>query len=91
MTAAASDGVGVGKVSLFVNGRLADMRYAAPYTFAWAPKRKGRYTLEVRAADAAGNIGRKSVTVVAATAAPRRGGDADAAGSSRECAPKRGR
>src|SRR5439155_798622 len=41
VTAAASDGVGVGKVSLFVNGRLADVKYAAPYAFAWAPTRKG--------------------------------------------------
>ena len=66
VTAAASDGVGVGKVSLFVNGRLAGVRYAAPYAFAWAPTHKGRYALEVRAADAAGNVGRKSVTVAAA-------------------------
>jgi hypothetical protein len=67
----ASDGVGVGKVSLFVNGRLADIKYAAPYAFSWAPKRKGRYKLEVRAADAAGNVGRKAVTIGAAHA--RRG------------------
>jgi hypothetical protein len=66
VTAAALDGVGVGKVSLFVNGRLADVKYAAPYAFAWAPTHKGRYSLEVRAADAAGNVGRKSITVAAA-------------------------
>ena len=75
-TAAASDGVGVGKVSLFVNGRLADVKYAAPYAFSWAPTRKGRYSLEVRAADAAGNVGRKSVTDRGRARAPRRGGDA---------------
>jgi hypothetical protein len=69
----ASDGVGVGKVSLFVNGRLADIKYAAPYAFSWVPNRKGRYTLEVRAADAAGNIGRKSITI---TAAHKRRGEA---------------
>ncbi len=66
ITADASDGVGVGKVSLFVNGRLADIKYAAPYAFSWAPKRKGSYKLEVRATDAAGNVGRKAVTVAAA-------------------------
>jgi len=66
VTAAASDGVGVGKVSLFVNGRLADVKYAAPYAFAWAPAHKGRYSIEVRAADAAGNVGRKAITVTAA-------------------------
>jgi hypothetical protein len=71
VAALASDGVGVGKVSLYVNGRLADVKYAAPYTFAWSPRRRGRYTLVVRAADAAGNVGRKSVTIVAAHA--RRG------------------
>ena len=74
----ASDGVGVGKVSLFVNGRLAGVKYAAPYTFAWAPARRGRYPLEVRAADAAGNVGRKSLTVAAAHA--RRGAARDAVG-----------
>ncbi|MDX6442060.1 MAG: hypothetical protein QOE43_1789 [Gaiellaceae bacterium] len=62
----AFDGVGVGKVSLFVNGRLADTEYATPYAFSWVPKRKGRYKLEVRAVDAAGNIGSKSITVAAA-------------------------
>jgi hypothetical protein len=67
----ASDGVGVGKVSLFVNGRLADVKYASPYVFSWTPKRKGRYKLEVRAADAAGNVGLTAVTVAAAHA--RRG------------------
>ena len=71
VAAGASDGVGVGKVSLFVNGRLAGVRYAAPYAFAWAPARTGRYRLEVRAADAAGNVGRTVATVAAAH--PRRG------------------
>jgi hypothetical protein len=45
--------------------------YAAPYTFAWTPAREGRYRLEVRVADAAGNVGRTSVTVAATRA--RRG------------------
>jgi Bacterial Ig domain len=71
IAANASDGVGVGKVSLFVNGHVAEVRYAAPYAFGWAPKHKGRYKLEVRATDAAGNVGRKSITVAIARA--RRG------------------
>jgi hypothetical protein len=71
IAANASDGVGVGKVSLFVNGRIAEVKYAAPYAFGWAPKRKGRYKVEVRAADAAGNVGRRSVTIAVAHA--RRG------------------
>jgi hypothetical protein len=73
VTAAASDGVGVGKVTLRVNGSVADTRFAGPYSFAWRPKRAGRYTLEVRAVDAAGNVGRK-LLVVAAKQAKR--GDA---------------
>jgi hypothetical protein len=71
IAAGASDGVGVGKVSLFVNGRLAGVKYAAPYSFAWTPARAGRYRLEVRAADSAGNIGRRVTTIAAAH--PRRG------------------
>jgi hypothetical protein len=66
--AAATDGVGVGKVSLYVNGALAQVRYASPYSFSWLPKRSGRYTLEVRAADAAGNVGRSVVRVAASHA-----------------------
>ena len=76
VAADATDGVGVGKVSLFVNGRLADVKYAAPYAFTWAPARKGRYPLEVRAADAAGNVGRTSRRSSRSEAAPRRVGDA---------------
>ena len=71
VAAAATDGVGVGKVSLFVNGRLAGVRYAQPYGFTWAPARPGRYRLEVRAADAAGNVGHVVTTVAAVH--PRRG------------------
>lgn len=73
VAATAADGVGVGKVTLLVNGSVAGIRYAGPYTFAWRPPRAGRYRLEVRAADAAGNVGRTAV-VVAATRAMR--GDA---------------
>jgi hypothetical protein len=65
VTAAASDGVGVGKVMLRVNGTVADTRFAGPYAFSWRPKRAGRYTLEVRAFDAAGNVGRKLLVVSA--------------------------
>jgi Bacterial Ig domain len=65
VTAAAADGVGVGKVTLRVNGAVADTRFSGPYTFAWRPKRAGRYTIEVRAVDAAGNVGRKLLVVSA--------------------------
>jgi Bacterial Ig domain len=65
VAATASDAVGVGKLSLYVNGAPAEVRYAAPYAFSWLPKRAGRYTLDVRAADASGNVGRAIVTVAA--------------------------
>jgi len=71
VSAAGTDGVGIGKVTLLVNGAVADVRYAAPYTFAWQPRRAGRYRLEVSARDAAGNVGRTSV-VVSATRGLRR-------------------
>jgi hypothetical protein len=77
VVADASDGVGVGKVTLAVNGSVTEVKYAAPYAFAWTPKRKGRYTLAVRAADAAGNVGRKTITFTATRA--RRGGAASPA------------
>jgi hypothetical protein len=74
IAAAASDGMGVGKVTLLVDGSVVGVRYAGPYSFAWQPARTGRYRIEVRAADAAGNVGRTSVVVSAAHA--RRGGAA---------------
>ena len=74
VTAAASDGVGVGKVTLLVDDTVAGVRYAGPYVFGWQPARAGRYRLEVRAADAAGNVGRTAVVGRATRA--RRGGAA---------------
>jgi hypothetical protein len=65
VTAVARDGIGVGKVTLLVDGTVVDVRYAGPYHFSWRPRHKGRYRLVVRAADAAGNIGRTSIVVSA--------------------------
>jgi Big-like domain-containing protein len=73
LAAAASDNIGVGKVTLYVNGRQAGVRFAAPYTFAWLPSRPGRYTLSVQAVDASGNVGR---TVAKIAASHARRGDA---------------
>jgi Bacterial Ig domain len=65
VSAAATDAIGVGKVTLAVNGVSAGVRYAAPYQFSWLPKRTGRYVLQVRASDAAGNVGKATVRVEA--------------------------
>ena len=73
LAAVASDNIGVGKVTLFVNGRQAGVRYAAPYSFTWLPSRAGRYTLVVKAADGSGNVGE---TVVKIAAKHARRGDA---------------
>jgi chitinase len=66
ISASASDNVGVRRVEFYVNGALAcPADLAAPYSCAWrvpsAAKRS--YTLESRAYDAAGNVGRKSISV----------------------------
>jgi Bacterial Ig domain len=73
LAAVASDNIGVGKVALYVDGKLAGVRFASPYRFPWLPSHPGRYTLVVQAADAAGNVGR-TVVKIAATHARR--GDA---------------
>ena len=39
VVADAADDVGVGKVTLTVNGAVSGMKYAAPYAFAWTPTR----------------------------------------------------
>jgi hypothetical protein len=59
----ASDDVGVGKVELYVNGVLAGVDYAAPYTFTLPPLAKGRVTLLVKAYDAAGNVGQTTAVL----------------------------
>ena len=89
ISAGASDAVGVGKVTLTVNGTVTAVKYAAPYAFAWRPKRAGRYTLEVRAADAMGNTGRAVLRVVAVR--KRRGSAATPAGWAFRVLPTRGR
>jgi hypothetical protein len=63
VTASATDAVGVGKVSLFVNGAAAGTRYAGPYSFGWQPGHAGRYRIEVRAYDASGNVGNKALVL----------------------------
>ena len=65
LSVAASDNIGVGRVSLFVNGTRAGVRFAAPYAFKWRPSRPGRYTVIVRAADASGNVGRTVAKITA--------------------------
>ncbi len=72
----ASDDIGVGEVQFVANGTVVGVKYTPPYSFAWKPTREGRYELELRATDAAGNVGMASVTVAAVRAV--RGGASDA-------------
>jgi hypothetical protein len=57
----ATDNVGVVKVELYVDGRLEASSTSAPFQTKWntRPKNvaKGNHTLQVRAYDAAGNVG----------------------------------
>lgn len=75
----ATDNVGVAKAELFVNGSLHASDGVAPFGFSWDTTKlpNGMATLEVRASDAAGNIGRSQPvtvnvanTVVVDTTAP---------------------
>ncbi len=59
----ASDDVGVGRVELWANGTLVATDYTAPYTFSLAGLPTGKTTLQVRAYDAAGNVGQAAVAV----------------------------
>lgn len=66
----ATDDVGVGRVDLAVNGTVVVTKYSAPYTFTWKPTQSGPATLELRAYDAAGNVGTASRTVTADVTPP---------------------
>ncbi len=74
----ASDDVGVGQVQLLSNGVVIGVKYSAPYSFQWKPTAEGRYDLELRATDAAGNTGSASVTVAAVRAARGKASDSSA-------------
>jgi hypothetical protein len=52
-----SDNLGVTKVDLFINGRLAASSTTAPFTIQWNTRKvaSGTYVLTGRAYDAAGN------------------------------------
>lgn len=58
VSASASDNVGVTKVDLFIDGVFFATDTAAPYSFAWNTTQSGdgSHTLQVVAADAAGNV-----------------------------------
>ena len=66
ISAYASDDVGVSQVDFYVNGSLKCAATLAPYACAWKvpPPANKSYQLEVRALDAAGNIGRSAVVTV---------------------------
>jgi hypothetical protein len=76
----ASDDIGVGQLQLVANGIVLGTKYSAPYSFAWKPSHEGRYVLELRAADAGGNVSRASVTVAAVHAARGKASDRSATG-----------
>jgi hypothetical protein len=63
LTAQATDDVGVGKVELYENGALVATDYAAPYRFVLGTLPAGRIALQVKAYDAAGNVGQATVVV----------------------------
>jgi hypothetical protein len=63
LTVNASDDIGVGEVDLVMNGAVVDTDYVTPYTFAWKRPKSGGYVVEVRALDAAGNVGSSTAVV----------------------------
>jgi hypothetical protein len=63
VVATASDNVGVTKVELWVDGALVGTDTSAPYSITWPSSGAGNHTLEMRAYDAAGNVGMSSITV----------------------------
>ncbi|WP_232293485.1 S8 family serine peptidase [Stigmatella aurantiaca] len=66
ITAAASDNVGVIRVSFFVNGVLLGSDASAPYSFSWDTTRAGNgaYTVMAKAYDAGGNVGSSTTVTV---------------------------
>ncbi|MGJ7602877.1 Ig-like domain-containing protein [Variovorax sp. LT1R20] len=63
LTATASDNVGVSELKFIVDGKTVCTLRAAPYVCAWTPAKTGAANIEVRAADAAGNVASASAQV----------------------------
>ena len=68
LEASATDNVGVTKVEFYVNGRLKGTDLSSPYTYPWqTPGKAGKSaTLQAKAYDAAGNVGRSALVTVTA-------------------------
>jgi hypothetical protein len=66
ITVSASDNVGVTKVDCYINGALAATSATTPASFAWNTSAypNGSYSIEARAFDAAGNVGKSSTDTV---------------------------
>lgn len=62
---AATDNVAVTKVEVYIDGVLSKTLTASPYTYNWNTKKApaGTHTIQVKAYDAAGNIGIVTITV----------------------------
>ncbi len=63
LTATASDNVGVAELKFIVDGKTVCTLRATPHVCAWTPVKTGSANIEVRAADAAGNIATTSANV----------------------------
>lgn len=62
----ATDNVGVSKVEIYINNKLASTLQNSPYTYNWkVPSGKSRtFSLQAKAYDAAGNVGISSIIMV---------------------------
>ncbi len=74
IAASAADAVGVARMELRIDGRRRAMARGGRISFTWRMGRRARasHTIEVRAVDASGNVGRRSLRVSAARTARRR-------------------
>lgn len=71
VSATATDNIGVTRVELYAGGVLVASDTAAPYSFSWdsTSRADGATSLDVKAYDAAGNVGSKTLSVTVANSA----------------------
>ncbi len=72
VSATATDDIGVSKVEFLIDGTLKQTSSSAPYSYSFASSSLsvGNHTIVVKAYDAAGNVGTKSLTVSTTSTAP---------------------
>lgn len=70
ITGTATDNVAVTSIEWYLDGQLQGSTTTSPFSFSWVTSTNGSHTIQVKAYDAASNVGSSSVTVTVNNSVP---------------------